>query len=71
MKWTSVYRWNLLTRYQKRSLPLRESGISNAETIVTLRQAGFKGFLIGETFMKEADPGKAFADFVAGLKAYG
>jgi indole-3-glycerol phosphate synthase len=45
-----------------------ESGISNTETIVTLRRAGFKGFLIGETFMKEADPGQAFANFVAGLK---
>ncbi|MET0466195.1 MAG: indole-3-glycerol phosphate synthase TrpC, partial [Chitinophagaceae bacterium] len=41
-----------------------ESGISNVETIVTLRQAGFKGFLIGETFMKEEHPGKAFEGFV-------
>ena len=44
-----------------------ESGISNVETITTLRKAGFKGFLIGETFMKEPDPGKAFADFVKNL----
>jgi indole-3-glycerol phosphate synthase len=41
-----------------------ESGISDVDTIATLRKAGFKGFLIGETFMKENDPGKAFADFV-------
>jgi indole-3-glycerol phosphate synthase len=41
-----------------------ESGISNVETIVTLRQAGFKGFLIGETFMKQPDPAKAFSCFV-------
>ncbi|MBK5272863.1 MAG: indole-3-glycerol phosphate synthase TrpC [Bacteroidia bacterium] len=46
---------------------ITESGISNAETIVTLKQAGFKGFLIGETFMKESDPGKAFKNFVTGL----
>ncbi|RYZ19185.1 MAG: indole-3-glycerol phosphate synthase TrpC [Chitinophagaceae bacterium] len=45
-----------------------ESGISNVDTIVTLRQAGFKGFLIGETFMKEPDPGKTFAEFVGQLK---
>ncbi|MGZ8554586.1 MAG: indole-3-glycerol phosphate synthase TrpC, partial [Chitinophagaceae bacterium] len=38
-----------------------ESGISNVETIVTLKKAGFKGFLIGETFMKETDPGNAFS----------
>jgi indole-3-glycerol phosphate synthase len=46
-----------------------ESGISNVETIVTLRKAGFKGFLIGETFMKEPDPGKAFSAFVTELKS--
>lgn len=48
---------------------IAESGISNVETIVTLRQAGFKGFLIGETFMKEADPAIAFAHFINKLKA--
>jgi indole-3-glycerol phosphate synthase len=47
---------------------IAESGISDVKTIVSLKQAGFKGFLIGETFMKEPDPGKAFADFVSGLK---
>lgn len=46
-----------------------ESGISNPETLATLRDAGFKGFLIGETFMKEEDPGKAFAAFVSTLNA--
>ena len=48
---------------------IAESGISDAETIVILKQAGFKGFLIGETFMKEADPAIAFAGFVEKLKA--
>jgi indole-3-glycerol phosphate synthase len=47
---------------------IAESGISSVETIVTLRQAGFKGFLIGEKFMKEEDPGKAFEEFVIRLK---
>ena len=46
-----------------------ESGISDADTIVTLRNAGFKGFLIGENFMKQASPSIAFADFVNQLKA--
>ena len=46
-----------------------ESGISNVETIVTLKKAGFKGFLIGETFMKEPDPGKAFSEFVTELRS--
>jgi indole-3-glycerol phosphate synthase len=48
---------------------IAESGISSADTILILRDAGFKGFLIGETFMKEEDPGKAFEKFVIGLKA--
>lgn len=46
-----------------------ESGISDVNTIVTLQQAGFKGFLIGENFMKQANPSIAFTDFVDQLKA--
>jgi indole-3-glycerol phosphate synthase len=49
-------------------LTISESGISQAETIRRLRQSGFSGFLIGETFMKEADPGAAFGKFVHELK---
>ncbi len=48
---------------------IAESGISNVDTIVTLRQAGFKGFLIGENFMKHTDPSIAFTDFINELKA--
>ncbi len=48
---------------------IAESGISNVDTIVTLRNAGFSGFLIGENFMKEPKPSIAFADFVHQLKA--
>jgi indole-3-glycerol phosphate synthase len=33
-----------------------------------LRNAGYRGFLIGENFMKQEDPGKSFEEFVAGLK---
>jgi indole-3-glycerol phosphate synthase len=47
---------------------IAESGISSVESIVTLRNAGFKGFLIGENFMKEEQPGKAFEDFINKLK---
>ncbi len=48
---------------------ISESGITNVNSILTLRQAGFKGFLIGENFMKEPDPAIAFADFVNQLTA--
>lgn len=45
-----------------------ESGISNPETVKRLRQAGFRGFLMGENFMKQQDPGKALEEFIEGLK---
>lgn len=49
----------------KDAVKVSESGISNPQTISELRQAGFRGFLIGETFMKTPDPGKALAEFIA------
>jgi indole-3-glycerol phosphate synthase len=60
---------HLIKKIPVNKIMITESGISDTETIVTLRKAGFKGFLIGEAFMKEADPGKVFADFVFGLKS--
>ncbi|MEI6585472.1 MAG: indole-3-glycerol phosphate synthase TrpC [Sediminibacterium sp.] len=59
----------LIKQIPSNKLAIAESGISNVDTIVTLRQAGFKGFLIGENFMKQASPSIAFADFVNQLKA--
>jgi indole-3-glycerol phosphate synthase len=47
---------------------ISESGISDPESIAQLRAAGFKGFLIGETFMKTDNPGKACAEFIQKLK---
>lgn len=44
-----------------------ESGISSPDTIRALRQAGFQGFLIGETFMKTATPGMALREFIAAI----
>ncbi|MBI5373765.1 MAG: indole-3-glycerol phosphate synthase TrpC [Sphingobacteriales bacterium] len=48
---------------------IAESGITNVETIVSLRNAGFRGFLIGENFMKAEQPAIAFADFISQLNA--
>ena len=50
------------------AVKVSESGISNPQTVKALRQAGFRGFLIGENFMKTADPGKALADFVGKIR---
>jgi indole-3-glycerol phosphate synthase len=49
-------------------IKIAESGISNIETISTFKTAGFRGFLIGENFMKTPDPTIAFAGFVQQLK---
>lgn len=43
---------------------ISESGISNPNTIVKLREVGFQGFLIGEYFMKSPDPAKTCREFI-------
>lgn len=49
---------NLSKLIPENFLKISESGISSAKEISILREHGFKGFLIGETFMKEKNPGK-------------
>jgi len=49
-------------------IKIAESGISSVDDILLLRENGFKGFLIGELFMREADPTIAFAEFVNTLR---
>lgn len=41
-----------------------ESGLTSAETILTLREAGFQGFLIGEFFMKNSAPEEACKELI-------
>ena len=48
-------------------LLVSERGISETDTVRQLREAGFRGFLIGETFMKTERPGDTLADFIGGL----
>lgn len=50
-----------------RNMPIlvSESGISHPETIRSLRAAGFRGFLIGEAFMKTDHPGDTLKDFIS------
>jgi len=56
--------FRLAERLPKDAVKVSESGISKPETIRELRQAGFQGFLIGETFMKTPDPGVALHTFI-------
>mgnify|MGYP000172323328 CR=1 FL=1 len=45
-------------------LLVAESGISQPETVSQLRKTGFRGFLIGETFMKTGNPGGTLSEFI-------
>jgi len=45
-------------------IKVAESGISNPETVVMLKQHGFEGFLIGEHFMRHGRPQEACAKFI-------
>jgi indole-3-glycerol phosphate synthase len=47
---------------------ISESGISSVESIIELKKYGFEGFLIGENFMKQSQPGVAFEKFVQELR---
>jgi len=49
-------------------IPVSESGLSSPEEIAKLYRAGYKLFLMGEVFMKEADPGLACARLIDQLK---
>jgi indole-3-glycerol phosphate synthase len=49
-------------------IKIAESGISSIENILLFKQHGFKGFLIGENFMKEKNPADAFKNFTQQLK---
>lgn len=47
---------------------ISESGITDVSVALTLKKAGFDGFLIGEQFMKHSRPEEACANFIKQLK---
>jgi indole-3-glycerol phosphate synthase len=52
----------------KEFVKVSESGISSTATIKELKEYGFDGFLIGETFMKTENPGLSAKLFIEELK---
>lgn len=57
--------YDLVAHIPSNFLKISESGISDPQKIAGLKTAGFNGFLIGENFMKEIEPGKAMQEFVS------
>jgi indole-3-glycerol phosphate synthase len=51
----------LLERIPDGRLVITESGISSREDVALMRQHGVNGFLVGEAFMRGADPGVELA----------
>lgn len=49
----------------KEAVKVSESGISDPAIVRELRDAGFRGFLIGENFMKTANPGLSLRNFIS------
>lgn len=59
----------LAERIPRSVVRVAESGIFSAEDLVMLRSAGFDAFLIGESLMRQPDPGEALAALLAGAVA--
>ena len=66
---TTLHSFNLVNHIPNKYLKISESGISDPAIISELKQVGFDGFLIGENFMKQSDPGKAMFKFVSEIAA--
>jgi indole-3-glycerol phosphate synthase len=56
---------NLAEKIPANIIKISESCISEPKTINLLKSAGYRGFLIGETFMKDASPGTKLGEFIA------
>lgn len=53
-----------------RYVKISESGLSKPALIHSLHTAGYRGFLIGENFMKTSDPAQACREFILKMKEY-
>ena len=52
-----------------RFVKISESGIEDPATIIRLRSAGYRGFLVGEHFMKQEDPGRSAYELISAIEA--
>lgn len=59
--------FDLVDKIPNEFVKISESGISSPQTVIDLREVGYKGFLMGENFMKTNNPGEALANFIQEL----
>lgn len=50
------------------AVKVSESGISSPRIVTGLKEYGFQGFLIGENFMKEENPGVSCQEFISQIR---
>lgn len=60
--------FRLASLLPKEFLLVSESGIGNPSVVRDLRMAGYRGFLIGETFMKTTNPAAALKSFIEDIE---
>ncbi len=60
---------DLVARIPASVVRVTESGISTPEEVARLRIAGFDAFLIGESLMRQEDPGAALKELLEGVAA--
>lgn len=58
---------DLIQILPEHKVKISESCISKPETVKQLRNVGYKGFLMGENFMKTENPGETLAQFIRAL----
>jgi indole-3-glycerol phosphate synthase len=58
---------NLANKIPNDCIKVSESGLNDASTILNLHQAGYKAFLMGESFMRTIDPPKALYQLIEQL----
>lgn len=59
--------YELFGRLPQDSVKVSESGLSDPDTVKQLKALGYHGFLMGEAFMSQPDPGLALNAFIAQL----
>ena len=58
---------NLIGHLPGNKVKISESCISRPETVMQLKAVGYQGFLMGENFMKTADPAGALKEFTGAV----